>query len=151
MKLPNFFSKKKSDFLKDDEKEAANLLQSICNGYANGNPNYIPDGLVKLSFGIYMMAFNRTDRDMIPLEVLNNSSFIEKRPGLKAYLAILDKIKLFLKKVVSDEKIVANHKNKELYEGLILKLLKSIVVDIEAIKSKWYAERSFLVLTSFFS
>jgi hypothetical protein len=34
---------------------------------------------------------------------------------------------------------------------LILKLLKSIVVDIEAIKSKWYAERSFLALTSFFS
>lgn len=130
------FSNKNSDFLKDDEIEAANLLQSICNGYANGDPDYIPNGLVKLSFGIYMMAFNRTDKDMIPLEVLNNSAFIEKRPGLKAYLAILDKIKLFLKKVVSDEKIVANHKNKELYEDLILKILKAIVIDIEAIKRK---------------
>ena len=136
MGLFSFLSQKNSDFLKDDEIEAANLLQSICNGYANGNPNYIPNGITKLAFGIYMMAFNRTDEDIVPLEVLNNSAFLEKRPKLKLYLAILEKIKLFLKKVVSDEKIVANHKNKELYEGLILKLLKSIVVDIEAIKRK---------------
>tara|TARA_R110000868_G_scaffold306536_1_gene567772 strand:+ start:115 stop:522 length:408 start_codon:yes stop_codon:yes gene_type:complete len=135
MKLPKFFSNKNPDFLKDDEIEAANLLQSICNGYANGDPNYIPNGVVKLSFGIYMMSFNRTYQDMIPLEVLNNSEFITQRPGLKKYLAILEKIKLFLKKVVSDEKIVANYKNKELYQKLILKILKSCVVDIEAIKS----------------
>lgn len=135
MKLPKFFSNKNPDFLKDDEIEAANLLQSICNGYANGDPNYIPNGVMKLSFGIYMMSFNRTDQDMIPLEVLNNSEFITQRPGLKKYLAILEKIKLFLKKVVSDDKIVANYKNKELYQKLILKILKSCVVDIEAIKS----------------
>lgn len=136
MKLPNFFSNKNPDFLKDDEIEATNLLHSICNGYANGDPNYIPNGLVKLSFGIYMMAFNRTDQDMIPLEVLNNSAFLEKRPGLKPYLAILEKIKLFLKKVVSDEKIVANYKNKELYQNLILKILKSTVNDIQGLKRK---------------
>ena len=131
----SFLSKKNSDFLKDDEKEAANLLQSICNGYANGNPNYIPNGVTKLSFGIYMMAFNRTDEDIVPLEVLNNSTFLEKRPKLKLYLAILEKIKLFLTKIVSDEKIVANHKNQDLFRDLILKILKSSVVDIEALKS----------------
>lgn len=134
MGLFNFFSTKNSDFLKADEIEAANLLQSICNGYANGNPNYIPNGITKLSFGIYEMAFNRTDEDMIPLEVLNNFDFIEKRPGLKPYLEILRKIKLFLKKLVSDEKIVANHKNQELFRNLILKILTSLVVDIEALK-----------------
>ncbi|MEQ8623774.1 MAG: hypothetical protein RJQ00_08185 [Vicingaceae bacterium] len=134
MGLFNFFSTKNSDFLKADEIEAANLLQSICNGYANGNPNYIPNGITKLSFGIYEMAFNRTDEDMIPLEVLNNFDFIEKRPGLKPYLEILRKIKLFLKKLVSDEKIVANHKNQELFRNLILKILTSVVVDIEALK-----------------
>ena len=134
MGLFNFFSTKNSDFLKADEIEAANLLQSICNGYTNGNPNYIPNGIAKLSFGIYEMAFNRTDEDMIPLEVLNNFDFIEKRPGLKPYLEILRKIKLFLKKVVSDKKIVANHKNQELYRNLILKILKSVVVDIESLK-----------------
>tara|TARA_B110000503_G_scaffold135710_1_gene216782 strand:- start:3131 stop:3541 length:411 start_codon:yes stop_codon:yes gene_type:complete len=136
MGFRNFFSNKNPDFLKDDEIEAANLLQSICNGYANGNPDYIPNGVVKLSFGIYMMSFNRTDEDLIPLEVLNNSEFITQRPGLKKYLAILEKIKLFLKKVVSDEKIVANYKNKELYQKLILKILKSCVVDIEATNKK---------------
>ena len=83
-----------------------------------------------------MMAFNRTDKDMIPLEVLNNKDFVVKRPGLKLYLAILDKIKLFLCKVVKDEKILANHKNKELYQGLLLKILKSCVKDIEAIPFK---------------
>ena len=136
MGILNFFSNKNPDFLKDDEIEAANLLQSICNGYANGDPNYIPNGIVKLSFGIYMMEFNRTDKDMIPLEVLNNKDFVVKRPGLKLYLAILDKIKLFLCKVVKDEKILANHKNKELYQGLLLKILKSCVKDIEAIPFK---------------
>ncbi|MFT5667305.1 MAG: hypothetical protein ACI9DK_001495 [Vicingaceae bacterium] len=135
MGLLNFFSKKNADFLKDDEIEAANLLQSICNGYANGNPNYIPNGLVKLSFGIYMMAFNRSDEDMVPLEVLNNSAFLAKRPKLKLYLALLEKIKLFLTKVVSDEKIIANHKNQKLFRDLILKILKSSVQDIEALKS----------------
>ena len=135
MGLLNFFSKKNADFLKDDEIEAANLLQSICNGYANGNPDYIPNGLIKLSFGIYMMAFNRTDEDMVPLEVLNNSVFLAKRPKLKLYLALLEKIKLFLTKVVSDEKIVANHKNQKLFRDLILKILKSSVQDIEALKS----------------
>jgi hypothetical protein len=135
MGLLNFFSKKNADFLKDDEIEAANLLQSICNGYANGNPNYIPNGLVKLSFGIYMMAFNRSDEDMVPLEVLNNSAFLAKRPKLKLYLALLEKIKLFLTKVVSDEKIIANHKNQKLFRDLILKILKSSVKDIEALKS----------------
>jgi hypothetical protein len=134
MGFRDLFSKKNADYLKDDEIEAANLLQSICNGYANGNPNYIPNGVVKLSFGIYMMAFNRTDKDMIPLEVLNNSAFLTKRPKLKLYLTLLEKIKLFLNKIVSDEKIVANYKNKELYQDLILKILKSSVVDIEAIK-----------------
>ena len=130
----NFFSNKNPDFLKDDELEAANLLQSICNGYANRDPNYIPNGIPKLAFGIYMMSFNRSDADMIPWEVLNNKTFVAQRPDLKQYLAILDKIKLFLKKVVSDEKIVANHNNKELYQGLMLKILKSCVTDIEAIK-----------------
>ncbi len=136
MGLFSFLSKKNSDFLKDDELEAANLLQSICNGYANGNPNYIPNGVTKLTFGIYMMAFNRTDQDMIPLEVLNNSEFITQRPGLKKYLALLEKIKLFLNKVVRDEKILANHKNQDLFRDLILKILKSSVVDIEVLKSK---------------
>jgi hypothetical protein len=135
MGLLNFFSKKNADFLKDDEIEAANLLQSICNGYANGNPNYIPNGLVKLSFGIYMMAFNRSDEDMVPLEVLNNSAFLAKHPKLKLYLALLEKIKLFLTKVVSDKKIIANHKNQKLFRDLILKILKSSVQDIEALKS----------------
>ncbi|KAA3647412.1 MAG: hypothetical protein DWP98_09680 [Bacteroidetes bacterium] len=131
-----FFSNKNSDFLKDDEVEAAALLQNICKGYAIGNPNLIPDGIVKLSFGIYMMAFNRTDEDMVPLEVLNNSAFLEKRPKLKLYLAVLDKIKLFLTKVVNDEKILANHKNKALFRDLMLKILKSCVSDIEALKDK---------------
>jgi|GEM_PF-6270487 len=136
MRFRDFFSKKNSDFLKDDEIEAANLLQSICNGYANGNPNYIPNGLAKLAFGIYMMAFNRTDEDIVPLEVLNNSAFLEKRPKLKLYLAMLEKIKLFLKKVVTDEKIVTNHKNKTLFRDLILKILKACVEDIEVLKRK---------------
>lgn len=134
MGMFNFFSNKNADFLKDDEREAAKLLQSVCNGYANGNPNYIPDGVIKLSFGIYMMAFNRTEVDMVPLEVLSNSAFLEKRPKLKLYLAILDKIKLFLNKLVNDEKILANHKNEELYKDLMLKILKSCVEDIEALK-----------------
>ena len=136
MGIFNFFSNKNADFLKDDEVEGARLLQNICKGYANGNPNLIPDGLVKLSFGIYMMAFNRTEVDIVPLEILNNSAFLEKRPTLKLYLAILDKIKLFLKKVVSDEKIVVNHKNETLYQDLMLKILKSCVIDIEALKKK---------------
>jgi len=136
MRFRDFFSKKNSDFLKDDEIEAANLLQSICNGYANGNPNYIPNGLAKLAFGIYMMAFNRTDEDIVPLEVLNNSVFLEKRPKLKLYLAMLEKIKLFLKKVVTDEKIVTNHKNQTLFRDLILKILKACVEDIEVLKRK---------------
>lgn len=134
MGLFSFFSQKNSDFLKADEIEAANLLQSICNAYANGNPNYIPNGITKLSFGIYEMAFNRTNEDMVPLQVLNNFEFLEKRPGLKPYLEILRKIKLFLKKVVSDEKILANYQNQELFRTLILKILKSVVVDIENLK-----------------
>lgn len=136
MGIFKFLSNKNPDFLKDDEKEAVNLLQSICNGYAHGNPNYIPDGITKLSFGIYMMAFNRTNEDMVPLEVLNNSAFLEKRPGLKLYLAILEKIKLFLQKVVRDEKIVANHKNQELFSKLMLTILKASVADIEGLKIK---------------
>lgn len=134
MGLFSFFYQNNPDFLKDDEIEAANLLQSICNAYANGNPNYIPNGITKLSFGIYEMAFNRSNEDIVPLEILNNSDFLEKRPRLKAYLEILKKIKLFLKKVVSDEKILANHQNKKLFRDLMLKLLKSIVSDIEDLK-----------------
>ncbi|MFT4756448.1 MAG: putative membrane-bound spermidine synthase, partial [Vicingaceae bacterium] len=49
--------------------------------------------------------------------------------------ALLEKIKLFLTKVVSDEKIIANHKNQKLFRDLILKILKSSVQDIEALKS----------------
>tara|TARA_R110002096_G_scaffold426165_3_gene635553 strand:- start:21420 stop:21830 length:411 start_codon:yes stop_codon:yes gene_type:complete len=130
----SFFSQKNPDFLKDDEIEAANLLQSICNAYANGNPNYIPNGISKLSFGIYEMAFNRTDEDIVPLEILNNSDFLEKRPRLMAYLEMLKKIQLFLKKVVSDEKILANHQNRTLFRDLILKILKSVVSDIEGLQ-----------------
>lgn len=136
MGLLKFLSNENVDYLKDDEKEAARLLQSICSGYANGNPNSIPNGIINLSFGLYNMSFNRTKEDLIPLEVLNNSKFLAQRPGLKLYLAILEKIKLFLTKVVKDEKIVANHKNKELFEKLILKILKSSAADIESIKRK---------------
>lgn len=136
MSFLKFLSNKNADFLKDDEVEASKLLQSICNGYAHGSPNYIPDGITKLSFGIYMMAFNRTSIDMVPLEVLNNSAFLETRPKLKLYLAILNKIKLFLTKVVSDEKIIANYKNEELYRNLMLKILQSCAKDIEALNKK---------------
>lgn len=136
MGLFNFFSNKNVDFLKDDEREAAQLLQNICKGYAKGQPDLIPNGLVKLSFGIYMMAFNRTNKEMVSLEVLNNTAFVESRPKLKQYIAILDKIKLFLKKVVGDEKLVANHKNEKLYQDLMLKILKSSVNDIEALSNK---------------
>lgn len=132
----NFFTNKNADFLKDDEREAVSLLQSICNGYAHGNPDYIPNGIIKLSFGIYLMAFNRTSIDLVPLSVLNNSALLEKQPKLKLYLEVLDKIKLFLRKIVSDEKILANYKNEELFNNLMLKILKLSVSDIETINKK---------------
>lgn len=127
------FSNINPDYLKDDEIESANLLQSIVNGYANGNPNYIPNGVVKLAFGVYLMAFNRTKYDVVPLEVLNNKAFLNTRPRLKLYLAIVERLKVFFLKVVKDGKMQANHKNQALFRTVVLKMLKSCVEDIEAI------------------
>lgn len=134
MGLFSKFSDINPDYLKDDELESAKLLQSIVNGYANGNPNYIPNGLIKLAFGIYMMAFNRTKKDIVPLEILNNTAFLEKRPHLKQYLAILENIKRFLNKVVRDEKILTEHKDSALFKTIVLKVLKFSVEEIEKAK-----------------
>lgn len=127
------FSNINPEYLKDDELESAKLLQSIVNGYANGNPNYIPNGVIKLSFGIYLMAFNRTKFDLVPLEILNNKAFLEKRPHLKPYLIILENIKHFMNNVVKNENIKAKHQGSALFKTIILKVLKESAADIEKI------------------
>lgn len=131
MSLFKLFSNKNPNFLKDDEKEAAKLLQNIVIGNLNGR--VIPDGIAKLTIGIYHIAFNRTNKDTVSLQTLKNSAVVANNPEFSKYLAILKIIRLTLERFIGSEKAKAEHKNVSFFENFMLQIIQSSVEKINSV------------------
>ena len=68
----DLFTSKNSDTLTRDEKEAAEILKNILLGYQNGDPDFMPNGVEKLSVGLYYLAFKRTNKKVVRIEEFVN-------------------------------------------------------------------------------
>ncbi|MBL4706969.1 MAG: hypothetical protein JKY48_00820 [Flavobacteriales bacterium] len=131
MNFLKFLSNKNSDFLKDDELEAAQLLQSIVTGNINKTP--IPDGIAKLTIGIYLISFNRTNKEIVPLQVLKSSAALAKNPKLSKYLVLLKVIRTSIEKFTENKKVQIDYKNNKLFEEFMLMTIKASVKEINQI------------------
>lgn len=70
------FISRNRNSLNRDEQEAAQILKNILYGYQNGEPDYIPDGVAKLSVGVYYQAFKRTNKKVFLIEDFTNINYI---------------------------------------------------------------------------
>lgn len=66
MGIFDIFKDKNPNYLRPEEKEAAQLLQIIIKDYAEGQHNFITDKVDKLSVDLYHLAFKRTNQKVIP-------------------------------------------------------------------------------------
>jgi hypothetical protein len=133
MGILNFFSNKNPNYLKDDELDAARLLQNLTKNFVNGKMDLVSVGVPKLTVGIYHMSFNRTDRDLVPLNLLKSSKAIALKPDLKNYLKIIEQIRIKLEDIIKSEKFQSEISNLQPYQDSVLEILKNAVVEIEKV------------------
>jgi hypothetical protein len=90
----DLFTSRNRDTLNGDEKEAAEILKNILDSHQNGEPNYIPDGVVQLSAVLYYLAFKRTGKKVVRIDQFVNidAIFGGNYQGLK-YAEVFEGIK----------------------------------------------------------
>ncbi len=124
MGLFDIFKNKNPDQLKPDELEAANLFQQIIKGYAEGQPNYIPNGVVKLSIGLYHLAFERSNQSIVSLDKFQDPIAVASNPKLLQYLAIFEAIKDSIEQTASNLQVQQVYHDSRQIQITILQLLK---------------------------
>lgn len=124
MSLFDLFRDKNPDHLKKDEIEAAAILQNIVKGYAEGNPDYIPGGIDKLSIGLYHLAFKRTNKQFVPLEQLSDPITLVQNPKLMRYFSVFKAIRETIKSTVTNQQVQAVHRDTSQFQTAILQVLQ---------------------------
>ena len=107
MGLFDFFTSKSADTLNKDEKEAADILKKILQGFKNGNPDFIPNGIEKLSIGLYYLAFKRTKKSIVRLEdAMNPMAILDGNFKAMHYASVYSAIKETIEKTCNNPVIL---------------------------------------------
>jgi len=124
MGLFNIFKNKNPNYLKPDEKEAAGLFQTIIKGYSIGQPNFIDGGVDKLSIGLYYLAFERSNKKVVPLDQMYDAINVATNPRLMQYFSLFQSIKETIEKTAENKQVQLVYRDDRQIEESILQLLQ---------------------------
>ncbi len=102
MKIIDLFVNKNSKELSQTEKEAPEILYNIFRGSIAGEPAFMSERIEKLAVDLYYLAFNRTNRKSVKLEVLEYpTAFINNSSDMQ-YIAVYAFIKECVTEMCND-------------------------------------------------
>ena len=133
MGLFNLFKNKNRNELSHEEKEAAQILKNIVQGYKQGDFDYIPNGIEKLSLGLYYLSFKRTNKKVVRLESTANVFNILDDPKLLHYSGVYSAIQESVQAFCKDPRVLRTNISIQEYEATILTLLKYTAEQINKI------------------
>lgn len=123
----DLFMNRNKNELSHEEKEAAQILKNIVFGYKQGDYNYIPNGIEKLSIGLYYLAFKRSSKKVIHLEeIFKPESYMLnlKTQHYIHYVGIYSAIKESIEDFCKNPLVLKTQASLDEYEKTILQLLK---------------------------
>ena len=124
MGIFNLFRNKNTSGLTHEEKEAAQILRNIVQGYKKTDFDYIPNGIEKLSIGLYYLAFKRTNKKVVRLDAIANVIDIIDNPKISQYAAVHAAIQESIELFCKDPRVLRSNISIQEYEATILTLLK---------------------------
>jgi hypothetical protein len=124
MGLLNIFSNRNKNELSQEEKEAAKILKDIIYGYKQRDFDYIPNGIEKLSVGLYYLAFKRTNKPVVRLEDASNPFTVMGNPQILSYTSIYSAIKESIQGFCKDPRVLKTEVPLKEYEDTVLTILK---------------------------
>jgi len=130
----DLFTSKNADTLNRDEKEAADILKQILQGFKNGDPDFIPNGVEKLAMGLYYLAFKRTKKKIVRLEdAMNPMAILDGNFKGMHYASVYSAIKETIEKTCRNPVMLKSALTTQDCETAILVTLKTAAKRISEI------------------
>jgi hypothetical protein len=133
MGLLDIFSSRNKNALSREEKEAAQILKNIIDGYKQSDFDHIPNGIEKLSIGLYYLAFKRTHKKVVQLEDASNHFTIMNNPKFLRYTSIYSAINESIQAFCKDPRVLRSEVPLREYESTVLTLLRFTAEEIKKI------------------